>query len=89
MRGWNGNQYISEICVGNPPQKLRAEFDTGSSNLWVINNQVKSKQKLHYDIGMSSTAQKTDQLAQVEFGSGALEGHFAIDELRIGPNCDK
>ena len=61
MHGWNGNQYISEICVGNPPQKLRAEFDTGSSNLWVINNQIpKSKNKLHYDIQKSSTATKTD-----------------------------
>lgn len=34
------NAYISEIFVGNPPQKIRALFDTGSTNTWILNSKV-------------------------------------------------
>jgi hypothetical protein len=34
------NAYIADIYVGNPPQKLRAEFDTGSTNMWVFNKKT-------------------------------------------------
>jgi hypothetical protein len=29
--------YVSDIFVGNPPQKIRALFDTGSANTWILN----------------------------------------------------
>ena len=32
--------YISDIYVGNPPQKLRGLFDTGSTNTWVLNSKT-------------------------------------------------
>jgi hypothetical protein len=35
------NAYISEMYVGNPPQKIRGLFDTGSTNMWVLNAKVK------------------------------------------------
>ena len=28
------------MYVGNPPQKLRALFDTGSTNTWILNKKV-------------------------------------------------
>ena len=28
--------YTSDVYLGNPPQKLRALFDTGSQNTWVL-----------------------------------------------------
>lgn len=28
--------YISDLYIGNPPQKVRAQFDTGSANTWVL-----------------------------------------------------
>lgn len=35
--------YTADIYVGNkPPQKIRALFDTGSSNTWILNKNVQS-----------------------------------------------
>jgi hypothetical protein len=34
------NAYISEMYVGNPPQLIRALFDTGSTNTWVLNSET-------------------------------------------------
>ena len=33
--------YMGEIYVGTPPQKIRALFDTGSSNCWIFSEQAK------------------------------------------------
>ena len=29
--------YMADLYVGNPPQKIRGLFDTGSSNTWILN----------------------------------------------------
>jgi len=34
------NAYVGDVYVGNPPQKIRALFDTGSTNMWVLNQKV-------------------------------------------------
>ena len=57
MENHANTQYISEICFGNPPQKIKAAFDTGSSNTWVLNNELKSHNHiLKYDTSLSQTA---------------------------------
>lgn len=50
--------------------------------------QGKSKAKTGFFPSKSKTTHKTDQEAQVNFGSGAIAGHFYIDELRFGSKCD-
>ena len=32
--------YMADLYVGNPPQKVRGLFDTGSSNTWILNKEV-------------------------------------------------
>jgi len=34
------NAYVSDMYVGNPPQLVRALFDTGSTNTWVLNSKT-------------------------------------------------
>lgn len=53
--------YVADIYVGNKPaQKIRALFDTGSANTWILNKKVHSSDMhFSYDDKMSATAQRT------------------------------
>jgi hypothetical protein len=57
------NAYVSEFYVGNPPQKLRGLFDTGSTNTWVLNKDVELTDKqgnfLEKEFSFDSLASKT------------------------------
>lgn len=85
------NAYISDIYVGNPPQKIRALFDTGSTNTWVLNDKVVlpggATKEYSYKDQESCSANILPQRAMIQFGSGALAGHFLTDDMRIG-SCD-
>jgi phytepsin len=85
------NAYVSDMYVGNPPQKVRALFDTGSTNTWVLNKKTELKglaqKEFSYDDTESSSNHKTPQKAIIQFGSGALAGHFFKDDIRLG-SCD-
>ena len=83
--------YVAEFEVGNPPQKLRGLFDTGSTNMWILNESVKIfykdrevPKKRSYNDKISSTAQKTNHSASIKFGSGSLSGTFFTDDLNFG-----
>lgn len=80
--------YMADISIGNPPQKIRALFDTGSSNTWILNSDVKRINGLAYDNKASRTCQLTQQTAEITFGSGQLSGHFVIDDLKVGTGDD-
>jgi len=85
------NAYVSDMYVGNPPQKVRGLFDTGSTNTWVLNKKVKlpnnANKEFSFDDTHSKTAKKLSQRAMIQFGSGALAGHFMTDDVRLG-SCD-
>lgn len=48
--------YVSDLYVGNPPQKVRAQFDTGSANTWVM-----SEKSIHADSERSSEVDNSAQ----------------------------
>jgi phytepsin len=75
---------MSEIYVGNPPQKITALFDTGSSNAWVLDSVIYNKTNYAYNHSASTTAKSFAQGAAIEFGSGSLSGHFFTDDMTIG-----
>ena len=79
------------MYVGTPPQKIRGLFDTGSTNTWILNHKTElgngRQKEFSYDDSKSKSNQKTDQKAVIQFGSGALAGHFMKDDIRLG-TCD-
>lgn len=79
------------MYVGNPPQKIRALFDTGSTNTWILNKKTNlpggASKEYSYDNEASKTYKATKQAAMIQFGSGALAGHFVTDDVRLG-TCD-
>lgn len=79
------------MFVGNPPQKVRALFDTGSTNTWILNKKTElgnhKEKEYSFDDTASKSNHKTEQKAVIQFGSGALAGHFYKDDVRLG-SCD-
>ena len=73
--------YMADVYIGTPPQKIRALFDTGSSNSWILNKRLKTVDGLAYDDKASSTSKASDQTAEIYFGSGNLAGHFYTDDM--------
>ena len=51
--------YMAEIMVGNPPQKVRGLFDTGSANTWILNSDVYKKDGYAYNNTQSTTSLAT------------------------------
>jgi len=75
---------------------MRAIFDTGSSNTWIIGKKaVLSDPKFDfsksYDEKKSSTFKKPKERknAVIPFGVGKLEGHFVTDTLSLGDSNGK
>jgi len=85
------NAYVSDMYVGNKPQLVRALFDTGSTNTWILNKKVHlpggNQKERAFDQDASTTFKSSNQRATIYFGSGSLAGHFVTDDIRLG-SCD-
>ena len=70
---------------------MRGLFDTGSTNTWILNKDTELKglaqKEYSYDNKASKSSEKTSQKAIIQFGSGALAGHFYKDDIRLG-SCE-
>jgi len=53
------NAYVSDMYVGNPPQKVRGLFDTGSTNTWVLNKKVKLPHNIEKEFSFDDKSSKT------------------------------
>lgn len=88
LTNYYNTNYIGEIAIGNPPQRIRALFDTGSANSWVLGSECRNKATLmerhqFFDASRSRTWLDTGEHAKIFFGSGSLEGEFGKDTFLI------
>jgi len=65
---------VTEISVGTPPQTIKALFDTGSTNTWILNakTDIGVPKQRSYDETKSKTFKNATppQNAHISFGSG-------------------
>ena len=81
-------QHVGIIEIGNPRQKFKVIFDTGSSNLWIMGSECTSSAcKLHQQFKphMSSSFRKQNVEMTVQFGSGRIKGYLGHDTFHLGP----
>ncbi|CCC10826.1 unnamed protein product [Sordaria macrospora k-hell] len=81
-------EYLCEIGIGTPQQKVKLDFDTGSADLWV---RSKDSSLLHkadkkFDPKKSDTFQeKTDQTWKIQYGDGSTaSGTVGTDVITLG-----
>lgn len=90
--------YIGELYIGSgTPQKVRAIFDTGSANPWILAEQgTKSMKKgleIHPFDPKKSTSFKEPpkdkkHWVKISFGSGKIRGYFVEDRVTLGSPTD-
>ena len=69
---------------------LRACFDTGSANGWILSSDCTSH-RCHpgspnnfFTPSLSTTFLNTSHWTSISFGSGKLRGYFGVDDFRLG-----
>jgi len=86
-------QYFGPVSIGTPQQVFNVIFDTGSSNLWVIDAKCKSQycqgehgtpKKHQFDSTKSSTYKAETTKFSIQYGSGSCNGHLAKDTFDFG-----
>ncbi|KAL7940987.1 aspartic peptidase domain-containing protein [Trichoderma barbatum] len=85
----NDSEYLCEVTIGTPGQKLLLDFDTGSSDLWVFSTELsKAVQKDHsiFHPNNSSTFKKLpSQTWKISYGDGSsASGDCGSDNVTIG-----
>jgi cathepsin D len=74
--------------VGTPEQEFHVIFDTGSSNLWINDQDCNSPACLEharFNHVASSTHTPLDMTMDVQFGTGKIQGNLAQDTFALGP----
>ena len=79
----NNQQYIGDIFVGNPKQKITVLFDTGSSQMYLNTNSCKTcpNSQNSYDPSKSHTFRGDSAQDTLKYGSGNVQGNVAQDTI--------
>jgi hypothetical protein len=91
------NFYLGNISLGTPPQNFQVVLDTGSSNLWVVDNTCTDDecdgldnplfgphwQKEKYNRDASSTYKPDGRDFEIYYGSGSCYGNLVVDTLTL------
>jgi len=91
------NFYLGNITLGTPPQNFQVVLDTGSSNLWVIDDSCVDScdgienplfgplwNKEKYQRSKSTTSTPDGRDFEIYYGSGSCYGNLVVDKLTLG-----
>lgn len=89
LKNYLDMQYVGEIGVGTPMQKFSVIFDTGSSDAWIPDKACKSCSGASKFNEKSSSLEISDDKFIINYGSGAVGGKVATDNINIGGSIIK
>jgi cathepsin D len=75
--------YYGTISMGTPPQRFFFDFDTGSSNYWVVSSQCTNCGQSGYDDSKSRTYVPNGQSFSISYGQGQVSGFLSQDTIVI------
>eukprot|EP01069_Polyplicarium_translucidae_P007915 Polyplicarium_translucidae@DN3166_c0_g1_i1.p1 len=84
------SQYVAEIGIGTPPQLVHALFDTGSANMWVVDESCPDESCAavrRFSPTKSATFRDPDhpKKLSIRFGTGSISGVTGVDSFSVGP----
>lgn len=85
----NDSEYLCEVSIGTPAQKLQLDFDTGSADLWVISTELPaSAQQNHtaFNPKKSTTFSQLEGYSwKISYGDGSsASGDVGTDDVNLG-----
>ncbi|KAJ7100774.1 acid protease [Mycena belliarum] len=81
------SSYFSTLQIGTPGQSFNVILDTGSSDLFVLDSNCRQcvASATLFDSSKSSTFnQKSDQVTEITYGSGSVQGFVSTDTVSMG-----
>jgi len=87
IQDFAGIMYTGHVRIGTPSQTFRVIFDTGSADLWILSERMKSTRMnflRYYNCQKSETYLKNDTAWGIQYGLGRCEGMMSRDVVGIG-----
>jgi hypothetical protein len=83
--------YYAPLMIGNPPQEVYAQVDTGSYELWVDpdcskltgSNRQFCEDVGQYEVDQSSSAKSLGTSSQIKYGKGSADIAYYTDDVAI------
>lgn len=75
--------YYGTITLGTPPQRFDFDFDTGSSNFWVVSSTCSNCGMNGYDHSRSTTYTANGESFSISYGLGDVSGFLSSDSIVI------
>merc|ERR1712000_321825 len=75
--------YFGSVSIGTPAQTFGFDFDTGSSNFWVVSSTCSNCGQSGYNHKKSSTYTPNGEPLVIQYGSGKVSGFLSQDDVVI------
>jgi cathepsin D len=77
--------YYGTVSIGTPFQNFDVDFDTGSSNLWVVQKGCRTcpGSAQGYDHSKSTTYKANGTKLEISYGEGQVSGYLSTDKVSI------